>query len=189
VAELGSHLLTATNWFFESSPEAVYCAGGISRHKDGREVFDHVYATFEYPGGRTATFSSIESNAFEDHYEMFLGTKGTLIMSNETDVFLFNEGESQSARVEVSRQTSAPVADASATRSADSPGRTVNAANQAQIDRGISYKNEIAEFCAAVRTGSAIRGGPEKAMKSAIAVVMANASAEKHVRLELTTQS
>ena len=189
VAELGSHLLTATNWFFESAPEAVYCAGDISRHKDGREVFDHVYATFEYPGGRTATFSSIESNAFEDHYEMFLGTKGTLIMSNETDVYLFNEGESQSARVEVSRQTSAPVADASATRPADSPGRTVNASNQAQIDRGISYKNEIAEFCAAVRTGSAIRGGPERAMKSAIAVVMANASAEKHVRLELTTQS
>jgi len=28
---------------------------------------------------------------------------------------------------------------------ADSPGRTVNAANQGQIDRGISYKNEIAE--------------------------------------------
>jgi len=186
VAELGSHLITATNWFFESAPEAVYCAGGISRHKDGREVFDHVYATFEYPGGRTATFSSIESNAFEDHYEMFLGTKGTLIMSNETDVYLFNEGESQGSRVEVSRRTSAPVADASATRPADSPGRTINAANQAQIDRGISYKNEIAEFCSAARTGSAIRGGPEKAMKSAVAVLAANASAEKRIRLELT---
>ncbi len=185
VAELGSHLLTATNWFFESSPEAVYCSGSIARHKDGREVFDHVYATFEYSGGRAATFSSIESNAFEDHYEMFLGTKGTLIMSNETDVFLFNEGESQSARVEVSRQTSGPVVDASATRPADSSGRTVNAANQAQIDRGISYKNEIAEFCAAVRTGGAVRGGPEKAMKSAIAVLMANRSAEKQVRMEI----
>jgi len=159
------------------------------RHKDGREVFDHVYATFEYPGGRAATFSSIESNAFEDHYEMFLGTKGTLILQNETDVFLFNEGESQSTRVEVSRQTSTPVADASATRPADSPGRTVNAANQAQVDRGISYKNEIAEFCAAVRTGGAVRGGGERAMKSAVAVLAANASAEKHVRVELSAQS
>jgi predicted dehydrogenase len=187
VAELGSHLITATSWFFDASPEAVYATGSISRHKDGREVFDHVYATFEYPGGRAATFSSIESNAFEDHYEMFLGTKGTLIMQNETEVYLFNEGEAQSTRVEVSRQTSAPVADASATRPADSPGRAVNAATQAQTDRGISYKNEIAEFCAAVRTGKPVRCGPEKAMRSAIAVLVANASAEKKAQLEIAS--
>jgi predicted dehydrogenase len=186
VAELGSHLLTATNWFFESAPESVYCTGGVSRFKDGREVFDHVYATFEYPGGRTATFSSIESNAFEDHYEMFLGTKGTLILQNEVEVYLFDEGGGQSTRVEVSPQTPGPVADASATRPVSSPGRTVETSNQAQVDRGISYKNEIAEFCAAVRTGSAVRGGPEKAMKSALAVLAANRSAEKHVRVELT---
>jgi predicted dehydrogenase len=62
VCELGSHLITTTNWFFDAAPEAAYCAGSISRFKDGREVFDHVYATFEYPGGRAATFSSIESN-------------------------------------------------------------------------------------------------------------------------------
>jgi predicted dehydrogenase len=187
VAELGSHLITATNWFFEAAPEAVYTTGSISRHKDGREVFDHVYATFEYPGGRAATFSSIESNAFEDHYEMFLGTKGTLIMQNETEVYLFNEGEAQSTRVEVSRQTPGPVADASATRPADSPGRTVNASTQAQVDRGISYKNEIAEFCAAVRTGKPVRCGPEKAMRSAIAVLVANASAEKKAQLEIAS--
>jgi predicted dehydrogenase len=189
VAELGSHLITATNWFFEAPPEAVYCSGSISRHKDGREVFDHVYATFEYPGGRAATFSSIESNAFEDHYEMFMGTKGTLILQNETDVYLFNEGGGQSTRVEVSPQTSGPVADASATRAPDSPGRNVTVANQGQVDRGISYKNEIAEFCSAVRTGGAIRGGPEKAMNSAMAVLAANASAEKRVRMEIATKS
>ncbi len=185
VAELGSHLLTATNWFFEAAPSAVYCTGGIARHNDGREVNDHVYATFEYPGGRTATFSSIESNAFEDHYEMFMGTKGTLILQNEIEVYLFPEGNEALTKVEVTKQTAAPVADSSATRAADAPGRTVNAASPGQIDRNISYKNEIAEFCAAVRTGSAIRGGPEKAMKSAIAVVTANQSAEKHVRLDI----
>jgi predicted dehydrogenase len=184
VAELGSHLITATNWFFDSAPASVYATGGIARFQDGREVFDHVYATFEYPGGRTATFSSIESNAFEDHYEMFLGTKGTLILQNETEVYLFNEGEAPGARVEVSPQTTAPVADASATRPADTSGRTVNAASQAQTDRGISYRNEIAEFCASVRTGNPVRCGPEKAMRSAMAVITANHSAETHTRLE-----
>ncbi len=185
-AELGSHLITTTNWFFEASPEAAYSTGSIARHNDGREVFDHVYATLEYPGGRTATFSSIESNAFEDHYEMFFGTKGTLILQNEVEVYLFYEGEAAQTKVEVTRQTSMPVADASATRPADAPGRTVNAAATGQVDRNLSYRNEIAEFCASVRTGKPVRCGPEKARQSALAVIIANQAAEKHTRIEMT---
>jgi predicted dehydrogenase len=184
-AELGSHLITATNWFFGSPPSAADAAGHISRFNDGREVADHVFATFEYPGGRTATFSSIESNAFEDHYEMFMGTKGTLILQNETEVYLFNEGGAPAAtQIETSRQSAAPVADASATRPADAE-RTVNAAASAQTDRGISYRNEIAEFCGAVRTGRPVRCGPQKAMESALAVFAANRSADKRARVEL----
>jgi predicted dehydrogenase len=184
-AELGSHLITATNWFFETPPLAAYSTGSIARHNDGREVFDHVYTTLEYPGGRAATFSSIESNAFEDHYEMFLGTKGTLILQNEVEVYLFYEGEAATTKVEVSRQTAAPVADTSATRPADSPGRTVNAATAGQVDRNISYRNEIAEFCASVRTGKPVRCGPQKAMESAMAVLTANQAAEKRARVEI----
>jgi predicted dehydrogenase len=185
VAELGSHQITAVNWFFDSAPDAAYTTGGVDRFKDGREVFDHVYSTFEYPGGRTATFSSIESNAFEDAYEMYMGTKGTLILRREIEAYLFTEGEGSTTRVEVSPRTSEPVADSSATRPADSPGRTVNAATQTQTERNIAYRNEIAEFCSAIRTGSAVRCGPEKAMRSAIAVLTANRSAEKHARLEM----
>lgn len=184
-AELGSHLITATNWFFEAPPIAAYSTGSIARHNDGREVFDHVYTTLEYPGGRAATFSSIESNAFEDHYEMFLGTKGTLILQNEVEVYLFYEGEAATTKVEVSRQSAAPVADTSATRPADAPGRTVNAATTGQVDRNISYRNEIAEFCASVRTGKPVRCGPKKAMESALAVLVANQAAEKHARIEI----
>jgi predicted dehydrogenase len=185
VAELGSHQITAVNWFFDSTPDSAYTTGGISRFKDGREVFDHVYAIFEYPGGRTATFSSIESNAFEDAYEMYMGTKGTLILRRETEAYLFTEGEANSTRVEVSPKTSEPVADSSATRAADSPGRTVSATTN--TERNIAYRNEIAEFCSAIRTGSAVRCGPERAMRSAIAVLTANRSAEKHARLEMAS--
>jgi predicted dehydrogenase len=105
LCELGSHQITAASWFFDSTPEAVYASGGTYRYKDGREVYDHVYATFNYPGGRTATFSSIQSNAFEDAYEMYMGTKGTLILTHEVDAYLFNEGEGSSpTKVEVSQQ-------------------------------------------------------------------------------------
>jgi predicted dehydrogenase len=185
MAELGSHQVTATSWFFDAAPEAVYTAGSISRFKDGREVFDHIFATFEYPGGRTATFSSIQSNAFEDAYEMFMGTKGTLILKHETEAYLFTEGETQSTRVEVSQKSPGPVVDASASRAPDSPGRALNSAAGGQTDKSNAYKNEIAEFCSAIRTGGQVRCGPEKAMRSAIACLTANRAAEKKTRLEI----
>ncbi len=186
MAELGSHQITAASWFFDSAPEAVYSSGNISRYKDGREVFDHIYSTFEYPGGRTATFSSIQSNAFEEAYEMFMGTKGTLILKTETEAYLFNEGEAQATKVEVSQQTSNPILDASASRPPDSAGRTVNAPGGTQTDKASAYQNEQAEFCAAIRTGKPVRCGPEKAMKSAIACLTANRSAEQKTRLEIS---
>lgn len=185
MAELGSHQITAASWFFDSAPEAVYTSGNISRFKDGREVYDHIYSTFEYPGGRTATFSSIQSNAFEEAYEMFMGTKGTLILKTETEAYLFNEGEAQTTKVEVSQQTSNPILDASASRPADSTGRTVNASGGTQPNKAGAYQNEQAEFCAAIRTGKPVRCGPEKAMQSAIACLTANRSAEQKARLVL----
>ena len=105
-AELGSHQVSIASWVFDAAPEAVYATGGVYRFQDGRESADHVYGTFEYPGGRTAVFSSIESNAFDNYYEMFLGTKGTLILSAEQEALLFEEG-STGARTTVEVATHA----------------------------------------------------------------------------------
>ncbi len=111
MAELCSHQLNATNWFLGSKPEAVHATGGVYRFKDGREVFDHVYATFEYPNGQTAVFSSVESNAFDDYYEMFMGTKGTLILRREIEALFFEEGGGEGATsITVAPQTGGPVA-------------------------------------------------------------------------------
>ena len=187
LCELGSHQITAASWFLDAAPTAVYVSSGTYRYKDGREVSDHVYATYEYPGDRTVTFSTIQSNAFEQNYEMFMGTKGTLIMTRELEAYLFNEGESATTRVEVSRQSSGPVADSSSTQPVDSTARTVNAGDSIP-NKGVSYLNEINEFCGAIRTGSPIRCGPEKAMKSAVAVLVGNSSAEQRVRLPIVSE-
>ena len=185
MCELGSHQITAASWFFDSHPTHVYATGGTYRYKDGREVYDHVFATFNYPEGRTATFSSIQSNAFDDFYEMYMGTEGTLIMTRELDAYLFKEGEGTSnTRVEVSRQSQGPVADSSASQPAGGAQRTVNT-GESIVNKGISYQNEIAEFCSAIRTGSPVRCGGEKAMTSAVAILTANASAEKGAKLEI----
>ena len=116
---------------------------------------------------------------------MYMGTKGTLILKREIEAYLFTEGEAATTRVEVSPQGSGPVADASASRPADAQGRTINPSGGAPTDRELAYRNEIAEFCAAVRTGTPVRCGPEKAMKSAVACLTANRAAEQKTRLEL----
>ena len=37
-------------------------------------------------------FTSIESNAFDNYYEAYYGTKGTLILKGEVEAYLFEEG-------------------------------------------------------------------------------------------------
>ena len=184
MAELGSHKLAASNWFFDAAPEAVYAAGGIYQYKDGREVFDHVYATFDYSGGRTATFTSIQSNASEEPYEMFMGTKGTLVLKRETEAYLFSESESRTAGIADSRETPTP-GQSVAVPSTVPADQASSAAGATPPERAIAYRDEIAEFCAAIRTGSPLRCGPERAMKTAIACVTANRSAEQRARVVL----
>jgi predicted dehydrogenase len=192
MAELCSHQINAANWFLGSAPEAVVGSGGIYRFPEGnREVFDHVYATFDYPGGRTAMFSSIESNAFDDYYEMYMGTKGTLIMSHEQDALLFEEGSaaSRSTAIEVTPRTSGPAAQSSETMS----GNTRQAAPAAQGQAVAGEPNVrvrgsrimIQRFCSAVRVGTPLSCGPDKALDSARACIRANEAIKQKTRLTI----
>jgi predicted dehydrogenase len=184
LAELASHQVGVTNWFFGSTPEAVTATGGVYRFRDGREVQDHVYATFEYPQGRTAIFSSIESNAFEDYYEMFLGTKGTLILRAESEAYLFQEGEARATSVEVALKGAGPAVAASETRPAGAAAeRSAGAAET--IDRQAPYRLEIAGFCAAIRVGTPLRCGPETATAAARPILAAHEAAQAKSRIVL----
>ena len=184
-AELASHQVNVANWFFGAVPEAVHASGGLFRFPEQREVYDHVYATFEYPNGRNAVFSSIESNAFDHFYEMFLGTKGTLILRGETEVYLFDEGQKDKPTgVEVAAKGKGPVLDASESRTADAAGMAQSAVPE-KVERVASYRHEISEFCAAVRVGKPVRCGPDKAIESAKACIRANEAIEKKTRLSV----
>ncbi|HEV8132963.1 MAG TPA: Gfo/Idh/MocA family oxidoreductase [Acidobacteriota bacterium] len=185
MAELGSHQIAVANWFFNSTPYAVYSSGGIYRYKDGREVNDHIYVTLDYPQGRTATFTSIQSNKFDNYYEQYMGTKGTLILAGEAEAFLFNEEDARATTMEVTKQTSNPVMDASESRAADAAGRTVAGRVEEKLDRLVAYRLEISGFCSSIRTGIPLHCGPERAVKSATACILANESADKKARLEV----
>ena len=182
--------MNVANWFFGATPEAVQGTGGVYRFKDGREVQDHVYATFDYPGGRNAVFTSIESNAFENYYEMYMGTKGTLILRAETEALLFPEGAAgRATAVEVAAHGSGPDLDASeskpATQTSTAPSAPRPGGNGESTERGMASRNEISRWASAIRTGAPLLCGPEKASYSARACIVANEAVQKGRRLQV----
>ena len=175
MAELCSHQINAVNWFLGSKPETVIATGGLYRFPEGREVYDHVYATFEYPGGRSVTFSSIESNAFDDYYEMYLGTKGTLILLHESDALLFDEEASKrSTAISVSARDGGAVAQSSETMAANRNTNPTAGAASTQAAGPRPIRTEIQRFCSAIRVGTPVACGPEKAIASARPCIRAN---------------
>jgi predicted dehydrogenase len=188
MAELASHMVAITDWFFGARATAAVGSGGVCRFRDGREVPDHTYANLEYPGGRTAVFTSIESNAFDNYYEAYYGTKGTLILSGEIDAYLFDEGAPAAAKatgIAVTPRTG-PAGTASESRSADAAGgaRGLGAASGGG-DRLAPYRYEVDGFCGAVRTGTPLKCGPERAGASARACIAGFEAIEKKTRIDV----
>jgi hypothetical protein len=142
--------------------------------------------TFEYPQGRTATFSSIESNTFDHYYEMYMGTKGTLILRGETEAYLFEEGDAKATSIEVTAKSTGPVLDASESRIADAAGRRAAGTGGAGVDRLASYRMEVSGFCSAVRVNRPLNCGPERAFHSARACIAAHEAMETKARVVLS---
>lgn len=188
MAELASHQVNICNQVFGSIPEAVSGTGGVYRFKDGREVPDHVFVTFKYPGGRTAVFSSVESNAFDDYYEMYTGTKGTLILRREIDAMFFPEGSAgQATAIEVAQRGNAAVIDASETKPESRSGaaQAMQSGGQATVERAVSGRRQIQRFCGAIRTHVRLACGADKAMASARACIRANEAIEANAWLQI----
>ncbi len=110
MAELGSHQLDACSIFLgKVHPLAVTGVGGKIFYPTGdREVDDHVFVTFEFPGKNyfkgpdthevkdaddkvIVTYSSISTNSFESYGECVMGTKGTLLVELEKSIMLYPE--------------------------------------------------------------------------------------------------
>lgn len=112
MAELGSHQLDASSIILgHVHPIAVSGIGGKFFYGPGRndrESDDGVFVTFEFPGKNhpkahkggkdesdivIVTYSSFNTNSFEDYGECVMGSRGTMILSKESDVYLYKEPE------------------------------------------------------------------------------------------------
>ena len=184
--------MNISNWFFGAEPEAVIGTGGIYRFKDGREVDDHVYATFEYPGGRTAVFSTIESNAFERNYEVFYGTKGDTAAAGRSRGLPVRGGRGDAGCGAADRHRRAAEERRPRALGLGEPGRgrrrTAGLRRREPASTSIgsrAYRAEVSGFCAAVRTGAPLLCGPDRAIGSAIACITAVEAVASKTRLPI----
>ena len=69
-------------------------------HKDGREVPDTVTVELAFPGERRLAYSATLANSFEDTYELFQGTMGTVKLA-QTAGWLFKEADAATQGWEV----------------------------------------------------------------------------------------
>ena len=190
MAELGSHQLQVVNWFTGSRPTAVYGSGGTYRFKDGREVPDHVYVTYDYPEGLTFTYSSIQSNRLDHYYEQFMGTEGTIILSGEREAMLFSEGQkgTQATQIEVEAvASSGPVMSASESRMRDATGSQVSGDGN-KFNPLRAYGDELAGFCNTVRHGAPNLCEGEEAMDACTPIIRANESIARAEKLDIPVQ-
>ncbi len=173
MAELGSHQLDACSIFLgKKHPLAVTGIGGSFFYTDGREVDDHVFVSFEFPGNEgvsptgkghvVVTYSSINTNQFEKYGETVMGTRGTMIVEEERDVLLYKEldrnaGKGGGAPRQTTITVEKPVGGKPTIEaSPSSGGPTATAALGALATDAPSrgYREELEHFAYCIRNGN-----------------------------------
>lgn len=208
MAELGSHQLDAASIFLgKVKPIACYGYGGKNfygvkgigtreQQSDDRDIDDHVYMTFEFPGPHHAedendvcivTYSSISTNRMEPYGETVFGSRGTLIMKEELEAMLFKESTANSPggidqRLHViDGNDGKPVLAAS---ESTGPSRQAIVADVGKVSRG--YTEEMEHFCYCIRHNiqGELRCPGEQGMKDAIMALTSNLAMKHKKRIE-----
>jgi predicted dehydrogenase len=190
MAELGSHQLDASSIFLgKVKPLTVTGVGGQFFYGDSRklekgektgpnarESEDGVFVTYEFPGknhpkagkGGTdesdvvvVTYSSFNTNGFEDYGECLMGSRGTLIVEKEANAYLFKEmepgkagsgGKDTNVKVTTSDPKKGPVMEAASTwGGAGGPSITKGASGPAWDTDIRGYRQEMEHFAYCVR--------------------------------------
>jgi predicted dehydrogenase len=211
MAELGSHQLDACSIFLgKVHPLAVSGVGGKYFYRDDREVDDHVFVTFEFPGQHyyknkerteigdkndivVVTYSSINTNSFEPYGECVMGSRGTMVVESEQKVMLYTEGGA-------ARSTAVTVASAGGGKPALDSSATTGPSAAAALETGgkaigpvsRGYREEMEHFAYCVRMWDQVskaerplpRCHGRVAMADAIIALTSNLAMNTHQRIE-----
>src|SRR5262245_9756538 len=183
MAELGSHQLDAASIVLgKVKPLSVMGVGtrsffgNVATENEGRNprgIDDQVFVTFEFPGKDhpggpnggadkndvvVVSYSSISTNGFEPYGECVMGTRGTLVVSSESELMLYKEQEpGKAAKPRETKVTVAQVGNRPALEAASTWGGPAAAASAVgatgtgggPVSRG--YKEEMADFAYCIR--------------------------------------
>ena len=181
MAELGSHQLDACGILLgKAHPQAVSGVAVNSYFTDGREVEDHIYLTFEYPQDVVVTYSSITTNELDTYGEQVMGTRGTLAVLSEKDVYLFKEKTLKDTRITwAERRISEPSAKSTSTVKWEAePGTPDTLASR-------GYREELEHLAWLIRNPG--KGQPrcsgEVALADAVTALTSNIAARERRRI------
>jgi predicted dehydrogenase len=199
MAELGSHQLDASGIFCsavrkdgeKALPMTVSAVGGRHLYPLDREVDDHVYCIYEYPGPGfhddpnkkiVVTYSSINGNGFGGYGEVVMGTKNTLILDREQECLL-DKGDTS---IKVAKgKGDAPVLSTSES-GANAAAATAQALSTGPVSRG--YTEEMEHFAWCVRNfdfdHNKPKCHPKVALADAVIALTTNIAMAKHERIE-----
>ncbi|CAN5317655.1 Gfo/Idh/MocA family oxidoreductase [soil metagenome] len=228
MAELGSHQLDASSIFLgHVHPIAVQGVGGKFFYGPGRndrESDDGVFVNYEFPGPNhpkagkggkdssdvvVVSYTSFNTNEFEKYGECLCGSKGTMIVEMESDVYLFREKDKTKKADTGGRDTKIsvtgedkkkPAMEASSTWGAGGPA-VVKAPGAAAWDTPVrGYQTELEHFAFCVRQWDKAKGWAknsdgkfeqavpnchgEVAMADAILALTANMAMKNKARIE-----
>ena len=169
----------------------------LRRHKQGydsddRNIPDHIYAIFEYPEGKTVTYSAIQSSSVDKYYEQIMGTRGTIILSNENETYLFWEpgwDEETSSEVNASQKAT------QITITQESKAQSAFAAHVSEEAKGSGgasdmspfepYRYELQGFAHTIRQGAPNLCDGRRAALAAQACLYGKQALESKSRLEI----
>lgn len=212
MAELGSHQMDASSIFLgKVHPIAVQGYGGRNFYgvkgvgpkenwDDDRDIADHIYVTFEFPGRHYSedqndiaivTYSSINTNRQEFYGETVYGSRGTLVMKEEKEALLYKEqsagsggGLEQRLWVLDKSAGGGPVLDSYNTSAPSAAGAMTKGAMGDKVSRG--YREEMEHFCYCLRNGKGwkdLRCNGRVAMADAIMSLTANLAMKHKKRI------
>jgi predicted dehydrogenase len=209
MAELGSHQLDACSIFLgKVHPLAVTGVGGRYFYRDDREVDDHVFVTFEFPGKNyykgpdthevkdkddkvIVTYSSISTNQFESYGECVMGTKGTMVVELEKSILLSPEPGGKAAATSVTTAGGGkPALETSASGSPTVVAAAGPIGAATSVSRG--YREEMEHFAYCIRMRDQgmssdrpnVRCDGPHAMADAIIALTSNLAMKHQKRIE-----
>ena len=195
-SELMTHQIACVNWFLGATPTNVFASGGTYKYTENdRSVPDHIFCTFAYPNNCTLTYSAIQTNSHDEYYEMYMGTQGTLIMSGETQSYLFWESgfepdlAKRATEMSIANEAAGPVGAAGPTQQ---PRRSrLDEGRQSEENNGMNalepYRIELEGFAHAIRAGAPVLCNGETAMTAAAAAFAANQAISSEQKERINT--